>query len=472
MELIITLGQPIHIAMGKILLLLVLFFFTCFQTTAQNPPTGKKKVSFGIKNGLNISHFHLEGKIPGLIESDFRTGYVAGAFVSFPVGKSPFTVQPEFLYSSMGGDLSNEFNEAQKIRVNYFSLPVLVKFNISEKLAAFAGPQVDAVFYAREKNIYGLFNITNDVESIDALATWGLEWWPWKHVVLNARHMYGFKKVYPIQPNVSTNNRGFQLTLGLRFHKAKPWVEPEPERITPVTDKDSDEDGIPDSKDKCPTIPGVAQYEGCPVPDTDKDGVFDDKDKCPEMPGYPELDGCPYPDSDKDGVTDNKDRCPDVPGSTKNEGCPILDRDHDGIQDADDKCPDTPGPASNGGCPEVTKEVIQKAAEIARNIYFEFNSSRLKTISYGPLNEMVKMLGDNPTFNLSIEGHTDNIGSETYNQTLSENRVKSVRDYLVGKGIAASRLTTKGFGESSPVADNKTEEGRAQNRRVELKISQ
>lgn len=438
---------------------------------AQNPPMEKKKISVGIKNGVNISRFKLDGKIPGVMENHFRTGYVAGAFVNFPIHKSPFSVQPEFLYSSMGADLKNETKEPQNIRLNYFSIPVLFKYQLTKKIVAFAGPQVDAIIYAKETNKFGEFDITKDVEEFDAYTTWGMEWWPWKNIVLQGRYMHGFKKVYPVMPEVSTNNRGFQLSIGLKFHKAPPLPEPKVPDVVVNIDKDTDGDGILDSKDKCPTVPGVAKYEGCPVPDTDKDGVFDDKDKCPEMPGYPELDGCPYPDRDKDGVTDNKDRCPDEPGSTKNDGCPITDRDGDGIPDASDRCPDEPGIASNQGCPAVKEDVITKTTAIARNIYFEFNSTALNTVSFGPLSELISILNDNPSYKLSIEGHTDNIGEDDYNMKLSNGRASTVMNYLISKGIAAGRLSSAGFGEEKPIANNDTKEGRAINRRVELKLS-
>ena len=452
-----------------VLLLTTVFCVISLPVLSQSTDkqTEKQKISLGIKTGVNVSRLKLNGKIPGVVNSDFRTGFVAGAFVNFPAGKSPFSFQPEFLYSSMGGDLTNELNEKQNLRFNYFSIPVLIKYQFSKKLAAFAGPQLDAIIYAEESNKLGEFDITNSVSEVDYYATWGMELWPWRDIVLNARYMHGFKKVYTTAPDISMNNRGFQITLGLRFRKAKPW--PETVIVPPPVDKDTDGDGIFDSRDKCPTVPGVARYEGCPIPDTDKDGIFDDKDKCPDMPGYPELDGCPYPDRDRDGVTDNKDRCPDEPGSTKNDGCPIVDRDGDGVPDATDRCPDTPGPASNYGCPE---DVKTKLTYIAKNIYFHVDKATLQDISFEPLNQLADILTRYPNAKLTIEGHTDNTGSNAHNLTLSNNRAKAVVDYLVSKGIDASRLTAVGFGEEKPVTTNKTAEGRTLNRRVELKLDE
>ena len=452
--------------MRKFVLVLSSILCVCLSVMAQQT---RQKPSFGIKGGVNISKLKLDGQVSGVIESNYRTGLAAGAFINFPLGRRPFSIQPEFLYSSMGGDLVHPFNEKTNYRFNYFSVPVLFKYMVTRKLGAFAGPQVDIKIYAKETNKFGDMNATANLEEFDALATWGLEWWPWKHVVLNGRYMHGFRKVYEFG-DVSANNRGFQVTLGLRFHKAPPLPPPPPVDVA-VAERDSDGDGILDSKDKCPTVPGVVRYEGCPVPDTDKDGIYDDKDKCPEMPGFPELDGCPYPDRDRDGVTDQKDRCPDEPGSTKNDGCPINDRDNDGVMDADDRCPDTPGPASNQGCPEIKEDVIEKTARIAKSIYFNTNKATLQQRSYQPLDELVQILKDNPTYNLSIEGHTDSQGTNEYNLTLSNNRANTVKNYLIRKGIDAGRLQAQGFGEEQPVADNNTAEGRSLNRRVVLTLS-
>jgi outer membrane protein OmpA-like peptidoglycan-associated protein len=448
-----------------LLLLTTVFFIISLPAIGQS--TDKQKASFGIKTGINVSKLNLNGNSSDLISSDYRTGFVAGAFVNIPIRKFPISVQPEFLYSSMGGDLSTALKEKRNFRFNYFSIPVLIKYKFSKKFVAFAGPQFDAILYAKESNKFGEFDITGSAEEFDANITGGLEYWIGKDIMLSGRYMYGFYEVHTITPGISMINRGFQFTIGLRFHKPKPW--PESVVTPPPVDKDTDGDGVFDSRDKCPTVAGVAKYEGCPVPDTDKDGIFDDKDKCPDMPGYPELDGCPYPDRDKDGVTDNKDRCPDEPGSTKNDGCPVTDRDGDGVPDATDRCPDTPGPGSNYGCPE---DVKTKLTYIAKNIYFHTNKATLQEISNEPLNQLADILNKYPNAKLTIEGHTDNTGSNAYNLTLSKNRAQAVVDYLVKKGIAATRLNAVGFGEDKPVTTNNTAEGRTLNRRVELILTE
>ncbi|MGB3901986.1 MAG: OmpA family protein [Bacteroidales bacterium] len=104
------------------------------------------------------------------------------------------------------------------------------------------------------------------------------------------------------------------------------------------------------------------------------------------------------------------------------------------------------------------------------NIYFAFNSADILANSQKVLDEFIVFLNDHPTLQIGIEGHTDNVGSDEFNLILSENRAKAVYNYLVNNGIDANRLQYKGFGESSPIATNDTEEGRAMNRRTEFVI--
>lgn len=109
-------------------------------------------------------------------------------------------------------------------------------------------------------------------------------------------------------------------------------------------------------------------------------------------------------------------------------------------------------------------------AVVLKNIFFDFNKADLKEESKVELNKMVAFLNRNPKLNVEIGGHTDNVGGKTYNQALSEKRAKSVLDYLAANGISGSRLSSKGYGDNQPIADNTTETGRAQNRRTEFKI--
>jgi outer membrane protein OmpA-like peptidoglycan-associated protein len=232
---------------------------------------------------------------------------------------------------------------------------------------------------------------------------------------------------------------------------------------------DTDGDGIPDNMDECPKVVGTAKSKGCPDPapvkvDSDGDGVTDDMDECPNEKGYINSKGCP--DKDGDGVADKMDKCPDKPGLKIYSGCP--DSDGDGIDDSRDKCPKVAGTVSNDGCPEIKHE-DKKILEVAMQaVQFQTGSATLKTESYIVLNQIADIMTRYPDFNMSISGHTDNTGSATANQTLSERRAKACYDYLIKRGIAAERFSHAGFGESRPISSNDTDKGRSLNRRVEF----
>jgi OOP family OmpA-OmpF porin len=153
-----------------------------------------------------------------------------------------------------------------------------------------------------------------------------------------------------------------------------------------------------------------------------------------------------------------------------------TDTDGDGIMDKDDSCQLVVGVIKYHGCPpparhaEIT-EIKRQLDLAATKIFFETGSFTLLEKSYTPLNEVVQILKNNPNIHLVIEGHTDNIGTPASNQLLSENRAKTVSEYLISAGIDANRLQHHGFGQTRPIADNATVEGRATNRRVELKVA-
>ena len=233
--------------------------------------------------------------------------------------------------------------------------------------------------------------------------------------------------------------------------------------------KDIDKDGVLDENDKCPDVPGLASLQGCP--DRDGDGITDLEDKCPDVPGLARYQGCPIPDRDKDGINDEIDKCPDVPGVARYQGCPIPDTDGDGVNDEEDKCINEKGPASNFGCPIIGVDIIKRVNLAAKNVFFATASDKLLAQSNKRLNDVVAILNENPSFKIQIDGHTDSQGNDAYNQDLSDRRAASVKAYLVGKGISESRLNSKGYGETTPVADNNTAKGRAENRRVEMTLS-
>lgn len=204
--------------------------------------------------------------------------------------------------------------------------------------------------------------------------------------------------------------------------------------------------------------------------DSDKDGLMDSVDKCPEEKGPRENSGCPWGDTDNDGILDNLDKCPAVFGAKDNEGCPHKDSDGDGVFDKDDRCPTVKGTMTNFGCPEIGEDVVKKLNDYAKTILFDVNKSTFQQRTYPVLQAMVVILKEYPGAKFTIEGHTDSDGAAQANLDLSEGRAAAVMGYLVEKGIDASRLSSKGFGETKPIATNKTKTGKALNRRVEVKL--
>ncbi|MCF8269797.1 MAG: DUF5723 family protein [Crocinitomicaceae bacterium] len=258
---------------------------------------------------------------------------------------------------------------------------------------------------------------------------------------------------------------------------------------------DTDGDKIIDPKDQCPTIAGELYMNGCPdrdhdsitdledlcpdnygsrvnkgCPDTDSDGLFDFIDECPLVAGPVENKGCPWPDSDSDGILDKEDGCPQLAGPKENGGCPYKDSDNDGLLDKDDDCPNTPGPKSNKGCPVIEKEVIEVLKTAFDNLEFEVAKDIILAGSFNSLDELAGVLMKKPSWKLEITGHTDNAGDDASNLILSKKRAEAVKTYLSSKGIDIGRFVIQYYGETKPIADNSTAEGRAKNRRVEMKV--
>ena len=255
---------------------------------------------------------------------------------------------------------------------------------------------------------------------------------------------------------------------------------------------DTDGDGIYDKHDKCPTIPGIAEFDGCPdtdgdgiqdseddcplvagpaehngCPDTDGDGLPDNKDMCPKVAGKMKLGGCP--DTDGDGIVDNKDSCPKQAGPRANRGCPWPDSDGDSVFDKDDECPDTPGTVANNGCPEgPSEEDMARITELSKGIQFAFGSATFTEGTPPVIDDIVEIILKYPKSSFSVEGHTDSIGTKGYNQELSERRANAVVDYLSSRNVSSSRLSASGLGETSPIDTNINSAGRANNRRVEI----
>ena len=233
---------------------------------------------------------------------------------------------------------------------------------------------------------------------------------------------------------------------------------------------DSDNDGVQDVFDQCPhSEAGVAVDDtGCELfVDSDGDGVMDRKDLCADTPPGVPVDsyGC-ISDADGDGVTDDIDECPNtVSGAAIYvNGCE-RDDDGDNVVNHLDDCPNTRAnaPVDARGCE------IRSTFEL-RGVNFASSSDRLLTGAEKVLDDAIEWLERNPHLVVEVAGHTDSDGAAAANLGLSERRAYTVRDYLISGGISASRLTARGYGESEPVADNGTTEGKAENRRVELRV--
>lgn len=279
--------------------------------------------------------------------------------------------------------------------------------------------------------------------------------------------------------------------------------------------RDGDRDGIPDGRDKCPTVPedldGFQDGDGCPDPDNDGDGVADGADGCPytaeDHDGLEDRDGCPEPDNDRDGVLDTLDRCPNDPedrdGFLDEDGCPDLDDDQDGIPDAMDKCPqeaenrngiededgcperDTDGDGipdsrdkcpredeivnffqDDDGCPDEKPEPLRDA--ILTGVEFQAGGSELLPGSFLVLDGLAARMFAYPGTEIEIQGHVDDRAGAGA-KALTQARAETVREYLVNRGIEARRMKPVGYGASKPLGPNRTAEGRAKNRRIQIR---
>lgn len=247
--------------------------------------------------------------------------------------------------------------------------------------------------------------------------------------------------------------------------------------------KDTDRDGIFDVVDACPTEPGIANQDpaknGCPMRDRDKDTITDDVDACPDVAGVASPDktknGCP-PDGDEDGIPDDKDACPKVKGvanpDPKKNGCP-ADTDGDGIPDDKDACPAEKGKPNSdpkkNGCPTAVR-VVDSQVVILEQVQFDTGKATIRPVSDQLLDEVASVMKDHPELvRIEVQGHTDNTGKRAMNQRLSQDRAEAVKNALIGRGIAESRLSARGYGQDQPIGNNRTAEGRQANRRVQFK---
>ncbi|MBP7461415.1 MAG: OmpA family protein [Candidatus Delongbacteria bacterium] len=317
-----------------------------------------------------------------------------------------------------------------------------------------------------------------------------------KYLVFNA-DIRSYKSLYDYKSNGVAVAAGFKYVFGFDgdpdkdgIPNSKDQCDKIPEDFDGFEDEDgcpewdNDRDGIPDTLDMCVNTPedldGFQDNDGCPDYDNDMDLIPDSLDKCPMDPedkdGFEDEDGCPDWDNDNDMVPDSLDKCPNEAGLKENNGCPDFDRDKDGIMDAVDKCPDAPETYNSymddDGCPdtppEPKKEEIRIIKQALLGIKFKINSYEILESTIGQLDQVAVILNNYPYLRYLIEGHTDITGPHDYNVVLSRLRARSVKDYLVSKGIADERFVLIGFGPDRPIASNKNESGRKQNRRIEF----
>ncbi|MGE5108209.1 MAG: OmpA family protein [Sphingobacteriales bacterium] len=444
-----------------------------------------------------------------------RSSFHVGILADIPInsnGKVFF--QPGFVYSSKGRIFDKLFDTAVESNfrvktttvVNYIEIPmnlgVKLPLGKKTKFVISAGPYAGLFYsgkfttetttkdftYTKEETKFEIGKGSNKFKSLD-LGVNAIAGFDFGSFTLTGRYTRSLINNFTADYAGSFKHEVLGASLGINLKtitekKSKPVIkDTDKDGVadnldecpdTPGTVKgcpDRDKDGVADKDDKCPDISGLAKYNGCPIPDTDGDGINDEADKCPTVSGLAKYDGCPAPDKDNDGISDDEDKCPDAAGLARFEGCPPPDADNDGITDEEDQCPNQPGRIENHGCPEIKAELKKKIDDAARKVFFDFGSIKIKKESYKVLDEVAKLLNENGEVRLIIEGHTDNIGTSEVNKIRSQQRADAIKTYLISKNVTESRMTAIGYGFDRPIADNNTQKGRAQNRRVEMKLS-
>lgn len=489
--------------------LIILFSFTFFCNS---------QLRVAIVGGAHQSTVIEENNLPDWDEIkdgySGRIGFHGGFVADVPLGvNSKIFFQPGVIFYNKGRKFSQTYDPATSSitqqnatqYINYVDIPMNLVLKFGNKLKFIAGGGLYASFFYNGKEslqVYTQTGLAQSEENNDVPVGKN----PGQYRVFN----YGVNALAGIETGriFITANYGRGLN---DFYQAKDYDGSFKHQViggtlgvflgTPVKIekkiKDEDKDGIPDEQDICPTEAGPAITNGCPdkdsdgiadkddlcpqlpgtkanngCPDKDGDGIADNTDKCPDIAGLKKYDGCPEPDTDKDGINDEEDKCPGQAGYARYDGCPVPDSDGDGVNDEDDKCPNVKGKKEMSGCPEeVKKEIVEKVNYAAKRIQFQTSKAALLPQSLKVLDEVVNILNENPELTLLIEGHTSRDGNFDTNMKLSEGRAEAVKTYLISKGIDQSRLTTKGFGPTQPLNNGSTSAERAQNRRVELKLS-
>ena len=470
------------------LLLLSLCLLVCSSLPAQ--------IRLAAWGGIHSSNLSEQNSIPGYDTAygkyySSKTGFELGVLAEIPLGKYNLYFQPGIMYSAKGNQYEKFYDSSgvqtdtlydqHTLSLNYVQIPLYLTWKIPisrnqrNQFYISAGPYFSFIYsvsssYENRVLPYNsqnyVFNTGTEDHEVgngpDQYKTLDLgictkAGFELGNLMLGAYFSHGFTNAYTAHYPSTFHNQVFGGSLGIWLNNPK---------TVPQAIKDQDNDGTADIDDSCKTIPGPPKYHGCPIPDSDLDGVNDEQDSCKTIAGLARYHGCPIPDTDRDGVNDEQDSCKTIAGTEKYHGCPIPDHDGDGLNDELDQCPDQAGPADNKGCPILKMEIIQKAQLAADNVLFQSNSARLKKSSLPGLRVLADSLKSNQELDILIEGHTDNIGSPVYNLQLSIDRAESVKKELIKLGINESHISVKGFGDTRPLADNKSALGKAKNRRV------
>ena len=446
------------------LLLVTLLMFGYSNVNAQNE-NNPWQISFGV-NAVDIYPTGEDAPLGGYFDEYFNVGDHYNILPSL----STISVS-KYLNDNFSLGITGSINKIDKIGdadaddLSYYGLDGMVKYSFQKP--------INSRKWEPLLGIGGGYTWVDDIGAGTLNGTLGISFWFTENIALGLQSTYkhSFEDYLP---------KHFQHSLGLSINFG--GTDTDGDGIYDNNDAcpevfglelfngcpDTDGDGIEDSKDDCPSAAGPAEFNGCP--DSDGDGVVDKSDDCPTVAGLKALAGCP--DSDGDSLSDAKDKCPQEAGPVANNGCPWPDSDKDGILDKDDKCPNEAGTVANNGCPEVfpTPAVMKTLNDYAKTILFDTGKSSIKTQSAAVLQNITAILKEYPSSNFSIEGHTDSVGSKTLNQTLSDSRANAVMAYLIQNGIDGNRLSAFGFGEDYPIDSNATRAGRANNRRVEVKL--
>lgn len=464
----------------------LLLLATLYILMANAQPT------ISITGGLHQSTISPDIDIPPNILSSLqtpRTGVHIGFVADIPFSScSNFYFQPGVIYAAKGAKTALVLDSAQSdIRtititrhIDYIDIPLNLVYKISlkenTKFILGAGPQASLFYNGKTQtattDAFGQYTVK---ENNDLPVGKGEAQYQTIHFGANALAGFDFGRI-AITANYSTgltafyqaNNMDYkQTTIGASLAvKLGKLTKPETQQIA-----DKDKDGIPDSEDACPTLPGTAITNGCP--DKDGDGIADAADHCLDIAGIASNNGCPILDSDGDGINDTEDKCPTIAGIAKYGGCPIPDTDKDGINDEEDKCPHMARTKEYDGCPppKVDTAIIRKVDLAARSIQFEYTKTTLTAGSFKVLDEVADILAQDPHLNITIEGHSSTDGNPDINLKLSEERALSVKQYLILKGIAPERIKAIGYGAARPLVKETTEADRAKNRRVVIVLS-